>query len=343
MFPVFKRLTLLAFSLCAAVVVSACQLSQVLLPVLPTQTPWIITATTGAATQTPTASATPIPPTAPPTTSGSCVVRQDWPVYTIRSGDTLSRLAQRAGITTAALAAGNCIAITNTILVGATLRVPALSVTLPPPTTVPPTGVPPTPFPHTPVPVYYNEGTPAPDRCAVLMQGAVGSAALTDRPNPAGFFMGYLGNWAYTLSTRDGYIEVSLPFATGWVRSQDVVLTAACSNSGSQDVLTVGSVTMSSYVSADAGNFILRIGETITLTWYDAPAGQLINATFFLITPEGARLDLGTDLNLADGASIAWTVPAGLSGAQIMADGAGFGAASFGTAITNPLWVYSVP
>jgi hypothetical protein len=55
----------------------------------------------------------------------SCVVRADWTAtYTIASGDTLSRIAQRAGITLDELQRGNCIDDPDRIAAGQVLRVP---------------------------------------------------------------------------------------------------------------------------------------------------------------------------------------------------------------------------
>jgi uncharacterized protein YraI len=61
-----------------------------------------------------------------------CSVRADWTnTYTIVRGDTMFRIAQRYGLTTAALAQGNCIANANTIYAGQVLRVPGLSTSTP--------------------------------------------------------------------------------------------------------------------------------------------------------------------------------------------------------------------
>ena len=63
-----------------------------------------------------------LPPTAVP---AACVPRSDWAfTYTIQSGDTLSRIAQRFGLTVAQLQSGNCITDANLINAGQVLRVP---------------------------------------------------------------------------------------------------------------------------------------------------------------------------------------------------------------------------
>jgi LysM repeat protein len=79
---------------------------------------------------------TPTPTTRPTisTSSGgtttnppACTPRADWTAtYTIQSGDTLNKIAQRAGTTIDALQNGNCLADANVISVGQVLRVPAI-------------------------------------------------------------------------------------------------------------------------------------------------------------------------------------------------------------------------
>lgn len=72
----------------------------------------------------PSSTFTPQPPT--------CTPRADWPVYTVRAGDTLYRIAQRTGSTVDALVLASCLSDPNQLYVGQELRVP----TLPPAPTV---------------------------------------------------------------------------------------------------------------------------------------------------------------------------------------------------------------
>jgi hypothetical protein len=59
-----------------------------------------------------------------PTTAG-CVPRADWTFrYTVPFGDTLSGIAQRIGMSTAALAEGNCITNANILSAGQVIRAP---------------------------------------------------------------------------------------------------------------------------------------------------------------------------------------------------------------------------
>jgi hypothetical protein len=66
----------------------------------------------------------------------NCGVRSDWPVYIVQRGDTLSRIAQRVGSSTAELAQGNCLNNVNVIEVGQQLRVPRQPIIITP---MPPT------------------------------------------------------------------------------------------------------------------------------------------------------------------------------------------------------------
>ena len=59
---------------------------------------------------------------------GQCFVRSDWPVYIVRRGDTLLRLAQSTGTSVAQLALANCITNADLVFAGQQLRVPRLPV-----------------------------------------------------------------------------------------------------------------------------------------------------------------------------------------------------------------------
>lgn len=88
-----------------------------------------------------------------PAASAACAVRTDWAAtYTVRRGDTLFSLSQRAGLSLSEFQLGNCIANTNQIEIGQVLRAPRLletetptpTISTPTTTTVP-TVVTPTP------------------------------------------------------------------------------------------------------------------------------------------------------------------------------------------------------
>jgi len=105
--------------------------------------------------------------------------------------------------------------------------------------------------------------------------------------------------------------------------------------------LTQGSINISSYISADAGNYRLQAGETITLRWDNAPI-QLLSATFYVVGSNGARTEIGKDIDPQDGLSISWTVPTILDGHQLLAEGVAPNAASFDYARSYSQTVYSV-
>ena len=68
------------------------------------------------------------------------------------------------------------------------------------------------------------------------------------------------------------------------------------------------------YLHADAGNFQLQTGETITFAWKDAPA-DAERYDFMLYPLDGSRpIVLGMDTNASDGAAIEWLVLPDLSG-----------------------------
>jgi hypothetical protein len=64
-----------------------------------------------------------------------------------------------------------------------------------------------------------------------------------------------------------------------------------------------------SHVSGDAGNFYLLAGETITLTWENAPAGA--DKYEFVLAPldQEPSIVLGSDVDDSDGVAVSWTIP----------------------------------
>ncbi len=65
--------------------------------------------------------ATPVPSS----TAAVCAPRSDWTfIYTVPFGDTLSGIAARIGLSTATLAAGNCITNPNVLIAGQIIRAP---------------------------------------------------------------------------------------------------------------------------------------------------------------------------------------------------------------------------
>ncbi len=91
----------------------------------------------------PTTTNRPTDPPAPPspTKRGTpgCNGDADWVDYVIRTGDTLNKIAQRAGISTTELAQSNCITNPDTVYVGQVVYIPRPILPTSTPTRIPPT------------------------------------------------------------------------------------------------------------------------------------------------------------------------------------------------------------
>lgn len=63
------------------------------------------------------------------------------------------------------------------------------------------------------------------------------------------------------------------------------------------------------HITGDAGNYYVLAGETITITWENAPVGA--DQYEFRIMPENGEspLVLENDIDAADGVSVSWTIP----------------------------------
>ncbi len=126
------------------------------------------------------------PTLTPSANAQTCLPRTDWTfIYTIRYGDTLSGIAQRAGVTTATLASGNCIVNLNLLYVGQTLRTPR---SVPPPpivtpiSSLTPIGIPTTSVTTIPAPTAYISASPpsiVPPQCATLTWTTTNAASVT--------------------------------------------------------------------------------------------------------------------------------------------------------------------
>jgi len=99
-----------------------------------------------------------------------------------------------------------------------------------------------------------------------------------------------------------------------------ILLISACAPSTPDAISTPDSAETSygfiefPYLHADAGNFQLQTGETITFAWKDAPA-DAERYDFMLYPLDGSRpIVLGMDTNASDGAAIEWLVLPDLSG-----------------------------
>jgi LysM repeat protein len=74
----------------------------------------------------------------------------------------------------------------------------------------------------------------------------------------------------------------------------------------------LGSINISKYLWADAGNYVLPGGESIKLTWEGGPA-DAIRTDFFTRASNGAMILISTDTNPSDGLSTIWLAPINLT------------------------------
>ncbi len=75
----------------------------------------------------------------------------------------------------------------------------------------------------------------------------------------------------------------------------------------------IGSINISKYLWADAGNYVLPGGESIRLTWDGGPADAL-RTDFFQRANNGSMTLIGSDTNPADGLYVLWQAPSGFLG-----------------------------
>jgi hypothetical protein len=132
----------------------------------PTPTP-TATATEPPGTATPTATGLPSPTQTelPPPTVTQCAPQRDWPVYTIRPGDTLFALAQAVDASVADLVRANCLPDTR-IFSGRSLFVPRLP-------EFPPTGTPTPTLTITPTATTVTPGPQYPDLTISIATGSL--------------------------------------------------------------------------------------------------------------------------------------------------------------------------
>ena len=68
------------------------------------------------------------------------------------------------------------------------------------------------------------------------------------------------------------------------------------------------------YLAADAGNFALQAGDTITLSWQEAPLDAYRYEFSFIPDAPAEPIFIGADEQPSDGATAQWLVPESLSG-----------------------------
>lgn len=266
-----------------------------------------------------------------------CASRTDWQVYTVVAGDTLGNIANRTGATIAQLADANCLVNANYISVGQRLFVPRLPV-IPTVTNIPN----PDPRPL----VYASDGQPLYDQCAVLMRPdrTPETTPLYGTANANEQNFAFLGNWGLWVSTTNGFHQITI--LTGgqginaFVRESDTVLSGTSCNQSSNETVTLGDIQVSPHLASASRTFDLLAGDSVTLTWTNAPGG-LADANFYLIETDGSRTLLGRDDYGADGWTVSWTVRLAMNGQYVIAEGSGFNSAPFTTAMSFPVTLFS--
>jgi LysM repeat protein len=274
------------------------------------------------------------------TTSGGggwrpvCTPRNDWQIYIVRPGDTLNRIAARAGTTAAVLAAANCLTNPNLIAVGQRLRVPYYL----PPVTQPP--------PITPQPsVQYIGAVEVSPFVRVDIEGFLltpGSYVTLRWPvslsnvSRVEFYIVPPGSGYPTLIATDTYLWDGIAaswlvpsirgniYAVGYNGYTVVARTArdAAIYTTPPDPGHITSTRISinpSYLAPD-GITRLNVGATITVRW---EASFPSSVSYVEFTVEETSSDsptrdflraVSTDNTLYDGATMTWTIPRAFTG-----------------------------
>lgn len=260
-----------------------------------------------------------------PTQIIPCNPRNDWPLYTVRAGDTLGIIAANTGTTIAALVSANCLSNPDRIEVGQVLRVPRLP-TAPTVTTAPVSlrirtvSVDPSvargtgQFQVTPgnlfvraldvsgavrVDFYVQQiGSPTPQAIGTDNNMADGAGVVWTLNT--GNFTAQL--WAIAIAANGQQAE----------SARIVLLT----DSGTAPTIGTLSIAPSSPDPQVANGLFLQVGPTL-LSVSTASGANRVVFYFVASTPGATPILLGEDANLADGIGIVWntaTAPAVQSG-----------------------------
>ncbi|MBI1278615.1 MAG: LysM peptidoglycan-binding domain-containing protein [Anaerolineaceae bacterium] len=260
---------------------------------------------------------TPLPtvPTAIPATAApTCTPRTDWPLYKVVAGDTLGRIAVRAGSSTTELIQANCLTNANLIAVGQSLRVPRQPT---PPTTVPPT--------LTPTLAVQNIGTIS---VSPTVTGDAGNFQLNGgttitikwESGPADAvrvdFFRRAFDGTITLIGSDGNASDGL--SATWIAQPNFqgTLTASAIRADGSHVEpyftpTVyvndpsspdNAIVLNTYLRVEGDTYFVRANQPIVLTWKNAPrTDQRVDFKFSPADRTKQPYVLGSDTNLSDG------------------------------------------
>ncbi len=250
----------------------------------------------------------------------TCVIRTDWQIYTVVSGDTLSSIARRVNSTVNQLASANCISDPSRISVGQALRVPAQP-------------IPPTQpasqnqqvgriFANLLLPVNGSVNVlPANQtvRLEWLEASFVGLSSVEFVYVPRGTTQtislgvdsyladGAVLNW-YVPVNIDGRIVARSQINTGGIRYSFDFL--AVSQTGDTP-LSIGFVTISPANTSNGVDYTFTEGTTITMSWTQLPVANVSRVEFYMAIASAGRPAptlVGTDTNMADGVSTRLTL-----------------------------------
>lgn len=202
---------------------------------------------------------------------GPCVLRIDWPTYTVVRGDTLSGIARRTSSTVAELTAANCLSDANLLFAGQVVRVPRLP-------GAPPVGSPAISIaaPQSGAVLDLNSAILVSGSASGLPQGNVTvraldingvvlaqQSAVVNAPN-----IGGAGNWqtSLTVTTNPGTIGSIYVFSTSPIDNSvaaDAVVDVVYGESSEETSLTITSPTANS--TLNLGNAINISGTGVGL------------------------------------------------------------------------------
>lgn len=296
---------------------------------------------------TPYATSTPQPTWTP--TNIPCQMQSNWPVYTVQTGDTLARIAARAGSTVYALTYANCLANPNYIYPGQQLFVPMIPATSTPP--APPTATtyfPPAGNPNAPVflealTVERHWSGPAGQWVTYSGTVRVDAGEVTNALRVDFFVNNQAAGTTYSIGSDsdpwDGaFVDYNFPApgvytfrasaANETLSTQSTVFTIRYDPNFSPPEGQYNLLSVMPHRAFDGAWYTLGIGETVVISWAQAPPGALY--VDFRLTPTGTQTSsaatiIGTDVNPADGTLITWLVPQGavghLEAVAVMPDG----------------------
>lgn len=255
----------------------------------------------------------------------TCTTPAGWQAYSVTLGDTLGTIATRFGTTVSTLQQGNCITDPNTIFVGQVIYVPSTGgVILPTATptltaTVGSAGGSPPLIAQT---LVVRPTMPRQDGALVTLQETitldVGTVADADRvmymarltptdPDPVMVgvdndpYDGTRVEYTFSEFTPDQYFFAVAENEFGTYSSpltHVVYDPTFAMGSGRPDIFP--------FLGFDGSIYTLQPGETVTLSWADAPT-TAARVEFHLVQSSGDRI-VATDTTPADGARAQWQV-----------------------------------